>query len=45
MRIVAAMIRHGIPALLTANSRHFLRYTAIDVLTPEDVLTSGGAGE
>ncbi len=40
MRIVAAMVRHGIPALLTANSRHFLRYTAIEVLTPEDVSSS-----
>jgi predicted nucleic acid-binding protein len=42
MRIVAAMVRHRIPTLLTSNPRHFVRYTSIEVLTPEDVLSAAG---
>lgn len=37
MRIVAAMLRHGIPSLLTTNPRDFQRYAEIEVLTPEAV--------
>lgn len=43
-RIIAAMLRHGIPALLTTNARDFLRFTAIEVLTPESVLSAAGGG-
>jgi hypothetical protein len=45
MRIVAAMIRHRIPALLTSNFRDFARYTVIEVLTPADVLASARTEE
>jgi hypothetical protein len=41
LRIVAAMARHRIRTLLTANSRDFTRYEEIDVMTPEGVLAAG----
>ncbi len=37
-RIVAAMLRHGIPTLLTTDARDFSKYAEIEVLTPEIVL-------
>jgi predicted nucleic acid-binding protein len=40
MRIVAAMMRHGVATLLTTNPRHFVRYPVIEVMTPEAVLAS-----
>ena len=36
-RIVAAMLAHGIPQLLTLNPRDFQRFTEIKVLHPNDV--------
>jgi len=38
-RIVAAMLTHGIPRILTFNREDFARYTEIEVLTPADVLS------
>jgi len=42
-RIVAAMIAHGVPRLLTLNDRDFARYAAISVVHPREVVapTSG----
>jgi hypothetical protein len=37
-RLVAAMVRHGLPTLLTFNAADFRRYTQIAAYTPEDVL-------
>ncbi|HUQ71446.1 MAG TPA: PIN domain-containing protein [Planctomycetaceae bacterium] len=38
-RLVAAMQRHGVTHLLTFNQPDFARFSAIEVLTPADVLT------
>ncbi len=40
MRIVAAMLRHELPSLLTANPRDFGRYAGVQVLTPDEVLAA-----
>jgi len=37
-RLVAAMERHGLTHILTLNPADFRRFTAITVLTPEDLL-------
>ncbi len=37
-RLVAAMLRHGIGALLTFNSADFARFSAIQVISPAQVL-------
>jgi predicted nucleic acid-binding protein len=42
MRIAAAMLRHEVPGLLTANPRDFGRYAGLQILTPEEVLASTG---
>jgi predicted nucleic acid-binding protein len=42
MRIVAAMLRHDVSGLLTANPRDFGRYSGLQVMTPEEVLASAG---
>ncbi|MBA3311860.1 MAG: PIN domain-containing protein [Planctomycetaceae bacterium] len=42
-RIVAGMLRHGIPTLLTTNARDFAKYTEIEVLTPENMSPSVGS--
>jgi len=39
-RLVAAMLRHGIDRLLTFNQGDFMRYSEIDVLTPQDVIAT-----
>ena len=38
-RIVAAMLRHGISHLLTFNAADFIRFAAIQVWTPSDIIT------
>lgn len=43
-RLVAAMLRHGIPAILTLNARHFQRYPMISVFTPETLPENLGEG-
>ena len=42
-RLVAAMLAHGVPQLLTLNDRDFARYPGISVVHPRDVApaTSG----
>jgi predicted nucleic acid-binding protein len=42
-RLVAAMIVHSIPAVLTFNRDDFTRYAEITVFTPQAVLTSTGS--
>lgn len=37
-RLVAAMLIHGIPRILTYNKEDFRRYTEITVITPTEVL-------
>lgn len=37
-RLVAAMVAHAVPLLLTLNDRDFRRYAGISVLHPRDVL-------
>jgi hypothetical protein len=37
-RLVAAMLAHGVPQLLTLNGRDFARYPGIAVLHPRDVV-------
>lgn len=37
-RIAAAMLRHGLTNLLTFNKPDFERFTAIEVITPAEVL-------
>jgi predicted nucleic acid-binding protein len=37
-RLVAAMLAHGIPQLLTLNDRDFARYADISVVHPRDVV-------
>jgi predicted nucleic acid-binding protein len=44
MRIVAAMLRHGISTLLTTNARDFSKYAEIEVLSPEIVLAGTADG-
>jgi len=39
-RIVAAMIVHGIGAILTFNKADFVRYSEITVFTPQEVLAA-----
>ena len=39
-RIVAAMHRHGVRRLLTANGRDFRRYAGVEILTPDDIAQS-----
>ncbi|MDR3690784.1 MAG: PIN domain-containing protein [Fimbriimonas sp.] len=39
-RIVAAMIVHEVPSVLTFNEGDFKRYTEIEVFSPKDVLNS-----
>ena len=38
--LVAAMLLHGIPRLLTFNRRDFQRFSTIEVVSPQEVLTS-----
>ena len=38
-RLVSAMLRHGLTDLLTFNKGDFVRFTAIRVFTPSDVLS------
>lgn len=37
LRIVAAMVAHSVPALLTLNSAHFRRWAEITVIEPNEV--------
>jgi predicted nucleic acid-binding protein len=39
-RLVAAMLVHGVPRILTFNIQDFQRYAGIVVLSPQDVLQS-----
>jgi hypothetical protein len=39
-RIVAAMIVHEVPMILTFNDGDFRRYTEIEVLSPNEVMQS-----
>ncbi len=39
-RLVAAMLAHGVPQLLTLNGRDFARYPGIAVLHPRDVVAA-----
>jgi predicted nucleic acid-binding protein len=39
-RLVAAMIVHGIERILTFNNTHFQRYQEIDVISPDQVVSS-----
>jgi hypothetical protein len=39
-RLVAAMLVHGIPQILTFNNQHFQRFPGIVVLSPQDVIQS-----
>ena len=39
-RIVAAMLAHGIPTVLTFNKSDFIRYPNIKMITPAEVLAS-----
>lgn len=39
-RLVAAMLAHGVPQILTLNDRDFKRYTEITALHPRDVVTA-----
>jgi hypothetical protein len=39
-RLVAAMLAHGVPQILTLNPRDFQRYTEITVLHPADVVAA-----
>ena len=41
-RLVAAMKRHSIPAILTWNARDFRRYESITVWTPDGLLEKFG---
>ena len=44
-RIVAAMIVHNIPCILTFNKEDFIRYPEVVALTPKEVLVNGkGSG-
>ena len=43
-RLVAAMLVHGIPRILTFNTADFHRYTEIESVTPDDVLKSSANG-
>lgn len=40
-RLVAAMLAHGVPQLLTLNDRDFGRYSGISAVHPRDVVPSG----
>jgi predicted nucleic acid-binding protein len=37
-RLVAAMLAHGVPQLLTLNDRDFARYAGISVVHPRDLV-------
>ena len=39
-RMLAAMRVHGIPNLLTLNTKDFLRFSGIAVFSPDDMLAS-----
>lgn len=38
-RLVASMVAHSVPAILTFNAADFRRYTEIEVLTPAEVVS------
>jgi predicted nucleic acid-binding protein len=40
-RLVAAMMRHGISRLLTFNRSDFVRFSSIEVLSPDRVVAAG----
>ena len=42
-RLVAAMLAHGVPQLLTLNDRDFARYPGISVVHPRDVVPYGAS--
>jgi predicted nucleic acid-binding protein len=42
-RLVAAMLVHGVPLLLTFNVSDFQRYQGITVVSPQDVLSRQGS--
>jgi predicted nucleic acid-binding protein len=44
-RLVAAMLAHGVPQLLTLNDRDFARYPGISAVHPREVVSRGGQGE